>query len=82
MWAHGSGWLKFQDGDAGSSNTLTRSVADWLGISQPGGCDWQSGEYEYLKGKRTTLMEKNDSGVPFSEIADIIESEPKGLFAN
>ena len=27
-----------------------------------------------------TLAEENDDGTPFSEIADIIESEPEGLF--
>ena len=31
---------------------------------------------------KETLADYNDSGMPFNDIADIIESEPEGLFIN
>lgn len=49
--------------------TLLRDVQSWLGLE--GDC----GEYE-----GSSLAEQNDDGVKFEKIADIIESQPKGLF--
>ena len=54
------------DGDA---VFLPRAVLKWLGLRT------QTGSYA-----SGSLVRANDKGVPFSEIADIIESEPEGLF--
>lgn len=48
---------------------LPSSVAAWLGLNDTGG--------DYLSGKLTDL---NDRGTPFAQLAEIIESEPDGLF--
>lgn len=49
---------------------LPPEVQTWLGLCHPAGT--------YLGGP--SLAALNDAGVPFSEIADIIESEPFALF--
>lgn len=54
----------------GSHLSLQVGVQRWLGLSDCTGI--------YSKG--TSLAGLNDTGVPFSEIADIIESKPEGLF--
>lgn len=59
--------IKTYDGETG---ILPSSVRDWLGLYA------RDGESQHA-GKLTIF---NDSGKTFSEIADIIESEPKGLF--
>lgn len=52
---------------------LPNKVVEWLGLaSDDGGMK--------LKNQRTSLVSMNDKGVSFAEIADVIESEPKGLF--
>lgn len=53
------------------------AVRNWLGLSGDIGqyTEWQDdGKVD------TALTEKNDMGATFSEIADIIESRPEGLF--
>ena len=50
-------------------STCPFPVQEWLGLSSSLGA-WMQG----------SLVSKNDTGMPFSEIADIIESEPEGLF--
>ena len=52
-------------------------VSQWLGVGNA------LGNYDPLptgNGKMASLSMRNDSGNSFSEIADIIESEPEGLF--
>lgn len=53
---------------------LPHSVADWVGLCSTNG--------EFEKG-HMSLIERNDNeGKTFAEIADIIESEPEGLFCD
>ena len=52
------------------SSTLPFDVVDWLGLS----CT--SGKYHV----QSSLTQDNDGGKSFAEIADVIESEPEGLF--
>lgn len=54
------------DGDFGG---ITKKVQEWIGI--PSSLGIYSGR---------ALSSDNDQGKTFQEIADIIESEPKGLF--
>lgn len=58
---------------------LPTTVRDWLGLSTPGGA-----YHKHLAdtpGTAYSLMGHNDSDkFDFNQIADIIESEPKGLF--
>ena len=44
------------------------------------GLTYDNGAFEDPDGTRLALSELNDQRVPFSEIADIIEAEPEGLF--
>jgi hypothetical protein len=46
-------------------------VRDWLGLRKDNG-GFNSSD---------SLSQRNDSGVPFKRIADLIESRPEGLFA-
>lgn len=48
-------------------------VQEWLGLSNENG-QYKSKHYDQY------LTELNDAGRSFKEIADIIESEPEGLF--
>lgn len=57
----------------GLDGALPNLVKDWLGLSSVTGSFYELNITESLAGK-------NDSGFSFNEIADIIESEPKGLF--
>lgn len=52
---------------------LPFKVKGWLGLTT---C---SGTYIVNKNK-TSLIDQNDAGVNFNKIANIIESNPKGLF--
>lgn len=52
----------------GSENVLPFSVQDWLGVDE---------ENPALNG--TTLAKLNDEGMPFEEIADLIEEHAIGL---
>jgi hypothetical protein len=50
---------------------LSSDVTEWLGLADTVGSH----------GTAQSLANLNDVGVPFTEIADIIESEPEGLIA-
>lgn len=61
----------------GSEAILPSLVKEWLGLRD-------NGSYYYTPGTKEEnlgLASANDSGNTFLEIADIIESEPEGLFA-
>ena len=62
------GWT-FEMEDRMANASLPFPVREWVGLR--GG----SGEY----GSKTSLTDRNDAGVSFAEIADLIESEPAGL---
>jgi hypothetical protein len=64
------GVIIYGPGDTASLPTVVRN---WLGLRHVGGEYFEGGSVRYLSGW-------NDNGVSFSEIADIIESEPEGLF--
>ena len=51
-----------------------KCVREWLGLSS------HDGEFHQSTGGRIYLTELNDEGKSFNEIADLIESEPLGLF--
>lgn len=55
---------------------LPNLVQKWLGFATPTGDYYQDDDY------LSSLVELNDSGKSFDEIADVIESEPLGLFEN
>lgn len=55
------------------SGAAPERVMNWLGLEESNG-----GYYE--DGVSTSLARKNDCGFTFAEIAEIIESSPKGLF--
>lgn len=57
----------------GNSSYLPAQVAKWIGLRDTLG--------KFDCGQRS-LASFNDFGTTFSEIADIIESEPEGLFAS
>lgn len=59
----------------GTSVLLPESVQKWLGLSV------DNGSYVAGNHRQTDLAKRNDDGVKFARIADIIESEPKGLLA-
>jgi hypothetical protein len=56
----------------GTGEVLPRNVLRWLSLSRPNGSGSELG---------VCLTERNDKGASFAEIADLIESEPDGLFA-
>jgi hypothetical protein len=77
----------------GQSNLMPFSVLDFFGFATPDGliCAPESdiksesilsGYRSSLAGEYRTLASMNDGGATFAEIADIIESEPKGLFVD
>lgn len=58
---------------------------DWAALSSPSirnlvGLSNESGFFKNRNGTSETLANLNDSGFSFEKIADIIESEPEGLF--
>lgn len=57
----------------GKLYTLPKSVREFFGFVTNGG------SYTDIKGRKS-LAFQNDNGLTFSEIADIIESNPEGLF--
>lgn len=63
--------LRFYDSNATS---LPESVIKWLGVTD------RDGRYLIRNGDMYCLVGNNDTGKTFAEIADIIESEPEGLF--
>ena len=56
------------------TTTLPQAVQEWLGLRD------KYGALAIYDG-RCSLANVNDKGATFAEIADIIESEPKGLLA-
>ena len=52
--------------------TLPSEVQGWLGLSEEAG--------KYLDPDWVSLADLNDLNTPFDQIADIIESQPTGLF--
>ena len=57
----------------GFALVLPPEVEEWLGLASENG--FFNGD-----GTKYSLTQLNDAGYTFAEIADIIESEPKGLF--
>jgi hypothetical protein len=55
---------------------LPREVTDWLGLKTDIGEFDRTEQYVY----NNSLTNLNDNGKTFNDIADIIESEPEGLF--
>ena len=67
-----------EDGDVrygNESGVLPESVKRWLGLATV------AGDFYREEGGSNDLTYLNDAGRSFSEIADLIESEPEGLFA-
>lgn len=65
----------FEEGFSQSTTALTDKVKHAYGFAT------ESGSFKNDREQRlSSLMNLNDAGVSFKEIADIIESEPKGLF--
>ena len=65
--------LNFATGEEQSQHVvLPYAVRDWLGLGDEEG--------SYHNGS-VSLTRNNDAGVPFTSIANIIESEPEGLVA-
>ena len=54
--------------------TLPKAVQDWLGLST------QTGDFKLRNGMPECLSGMNDDGADFEWIADVIESQPPGLF--
>lgn len=66
-------WLKGNHGNfifMRTSQVLPLAIQEWLGLTD---------ELGYVDEDRA-LTELNDNGSTFAEIADLIESEPEGLF--
>lgn len=63
---------------------LPNAVREWLGLTDKSG--WYGKAATNLDARvespRGCLAIKNDAGATFAEIADIIESEPEGLFVS
>ena len=54
--------------------TLPEEVRNWLGLRSRSG--WN------INDEMKSLTKLNDKGIPFTTIADIIESEPEGLISS
>ena len=72
--------------DTQSTTDLPYVVMAWLGLSDNSG-RYPEGRLGLVRAKGpflastdTSLSIENDTGMGFSEIADVIESEPEGLF--
>lgn len=65
----GRNWSRWAFGN--KRHDLPSNVQAWLGLASP------SGDF----GDNDALVIRNDHSQPFPEIADLIESEPKGLFS-
>ena len=74
-----AGWWtsadEFRVGDATHSAHLPTDVMNWLGLRSP------AGEFCPTADASDCLVDRNDNGATFEQIADVIESEPDGLFA-
>lgn len=58
----------------GETAILPLAVRDWLGLGE------EEGHYVEDDHSNTWLSVLNDDGVPFEDIANIIEAQPEGLF--
>jgi hypothetical protein len=58
----------------GYRGVLPNSVQKWLGLRTDSG-------YYLQPVDKNSLARQNDAGATFAEIADLIESEPLGLFS-
>lgn len=60
----------------GDAHTLPYTVRDWLGLRS------EVGGYSAVtpSGEKNLADDHNDKGETFAQIADLIESEPEGLF--
>jgi hypothetical protein len=74
--AHGESWTQKDDEwyFLGVAEFLPGEVQEWLGFLDNDGAFAGPA-------RSTSLAERNDGGTSFEDIADIIESEPEGLFA-
>lgn len=64
----------------GEPAVLPQAVEEWLGFTSESG-DFTTVDYRDSEGELPeSLIGLNDRGRSFEEIADTIESEPKGLF--
>lgn len=61
---------------AGEAAVLPEVVAKWYGFAT------FTGWFKLENGGRCSLVSLNDNGRTFAEIADVIESNPEGLFEN
>ncbi len=72
---HKADYREYGDGTWSFGSALVNPVREWLGLADPIGC------YSPKKGDSRGLWAHNDiEKLDFNAIADIIESEPKGLF--
>jgi len=58
---------------------LPREVAQWLGLASQAGTYFSSSIKNLIEGE-ASLIDLNDAGIEFGELADFIASEPEGLF--
>lgn len=68
----------------GNTEYLPNSVRNWLGLTNYTGEFYNTEILDSLTGKKivSSLAGLNDQGCSFSAIADVIESQPEGLFKN
>lgn len=65
----------------GEALDATQKAMDFVGLrTDIGSFEQVHGDDGEIIGEHTTLADENDAGASFSEIADIIESNPPGLF--
>lgn len=81
VWAKAHGEVWYQDTleydcVAGASISMPDAAAEWYGFGS------LRGEYVTAEGEERSLIQDNDDQMlTFDQLADIIESEPAGLFA-
>jgi hypothetical protein len=76
----GSKRIPFLDYDGSvQESVLPKEVARWLGLASQSGT-YFSGTIKNLIEGEGSLLDLNDGGIEFKEIADFISSEPEGLF--
>lgn len=76
-WDNGGRYVTETDRHTGELNPDS-DMTDWLGLASGAGSFGQFDEHD----RRESLAHLNDTGKSFSEIADIIESEPEGLLSS
>lgn len=63
-----------------STAALPPAVQEWAGLATPAGRFDHGAKFD-VRGSYS-LMALNDTGMSFNDIANVIEAEPEGLFAN